>query len=125
MIRLVVILVVAASLLVSCNNKSNPVTAPEVAVDEEGGKKPLGTPLWRKACFRLTYPNSDESLEQLDFEKPISEEADEAMASCLKGFMTLKGAAPDEAANCILQAKDQEAMFECMQNAVSHGSKTE
>ena len=117
MIRLV-ILAVAAFLVANCNNKANPVVEDDGPVPIVEAEKPVGTPIWRKACYRLTHPNATEQPDSAYFEIPIEEETDTSMISCLKGFMALPGDSPDDAAKCIMDATDQETMFKCMQGAI-------
>ena len=110
-----------------CASKTVPVKAADLtplvapmakpAVGAEA-TKPVGTPMWREACYRLTHPRSTSKPNVVELEVPIANETDSAVASCLEGFMALPGSSADRASKCILSVETQEAMFYCLQAAL-------
>lgn len=96
-----------------------PIVAPMTATAPGAeAPKPVGTPMWRDACYRLTHPQSASKPNVVEREVPIANETDTAVASCLEGFMALPGDSADKASKCILAVDTQEAMFYCLQAAL-------
>ena len=125
--RAIIPMMLTLFVLGGCASKTVPVKAadlaprvapmPAPAVEKETAK-PVGTPMWREACYRLTHPRSTSKPNVVELEVPIANETDTAVASCLEGFMVLPGNSADRASKCILGVDTQEAMFYCLQSAL-------
>ena len=114
MARKIVLLIFALG-IAACSGATQTTSGTGTVKVKKHKKERVGHPLWRKACYRIAHPLTYKKGDPIDVDELVGEGIDPDVETCVKGFMAMEAESADEAANCALDAEDQEGIFQCMQ----------